>query len=108
MKSILVIGLLFVSRLYSLVVVRDKPLRKGNKTMTRKDYEKIALAIKLESLSIAKSDSDTDTAVASMDTLASIVQRLGETFAKENPRFDFDKFVTACGFTAYRPPINWL
>lgn len=65
--------------------------------MTKKDYEKIALAIKLETLCIATSNMDNVTAVASMDTLSSITHRLADTFANENPRFNRDKFVRACG-----------
>ena len=70
-----------------LVVVRDKPLRKGNKTMTRKDYQVIAQAIK-----------DTrENYYAENLAIAHVVGVLASRLKEDNPRFDVYKFVDACG-----------
>lgn len=68
--------------------------------MTRKDYEAIA-----ERLARLADKYQYD---EGRNILAEVVQDLAEEFAEENPRFDFDKFVTACGLVVSRPPINWL
>lgn len=59
--------------------------------MTRKHYAAIARVI---ALSV-----DNCTEMRDRTAILSIVHGLADTFRAENPRFDRDKFLTACGFT---------
>ena len=55
--------------------------------MTRKDYEMIAAAIE------RATHSDEPLSQAAL-----IVSELANTFKADNPRFDAEKFIRACGF----------
>jgi hypothetical protein len=68
--------------------------------VTRKDYEAIAERI---ARSVDKYQYD-----EGKNILAELVEDLAEEFAEENPRFDYDKFVTACGLVVSRPPVQFL
>jgi hypothetical protein len=57
--------------------------------MTRRDYIKIAMAIKMER-------NDTESAEVH-DTLDSLVATLVGMLSSDNDRFDEARFVTACG-----------
>jgi len=58
--------------------------------MTRKHYAAIAKVI---ARSVGNS-----TEMRERTAIASIVVGLADAFATDNPRFDRDKFLTACGF----------
>src|SRR3990167_1661587 len=65
--------------------------------MTKKDYELIAGAIKrcdwdIDALRATKSDK-----LVMRDCLKAISLELAHRLANENPRFDREKFLTACG-----------
>lgn len=62
--------------------------------MSRKDYEAIAERI---ARSADKYRHD-----AGQDIVLEIVEDLAEIFAEDNPRFNFDKFVQACGLVVCR------
>lgn len=57
--------------------------------MTRKDYELIARSIKWEISGFYGELERT--------AIASTVERLARAFAAENPRFDRERFIKACG-----------
>lgn len=69
--------------------------------MTRKDYELIAQVF-------ADLESDFNNCGSDEVSLSVVIEELARAFGKENPRFDFDKFVKACGFVVSRPPVNFL
>lgn len=58
--------------------------------MTKKDYELIALQISKQ-LTYQKASP------AICAGIKTVARELGEAFANENPRFDYDKFIQACG-----------
>jgi hypothetical protein len=58
--------------------------------MSRKDYELIALQVNKQ-LTYQKSS---PAICAGIKILA---RELGEAFANDNPQFDYDKFIKACG-----------
>jgi len=62
--------------------------RKGNKTMTRKDYELIARVF----ADLNESESEGDKV-----SLARVARELAIELWKDNERFDGDKFLKACG-----------
>lgn len=59
--------------------------------MNRKDYELIAQAIREELKSA-------EFAVAEVMAIRHVVSALAVAMRRENPRFDTDRFVRACGF----------
>lgn len=72
--------------------------------MTKKDYEAIAAIINARTVcfpnacnadSAARYEAFMD---GSRDQLQQIVRGLCEVFMRDNPRFDADKFLKACGF----------
>jgi hypothetical protein len=67
--------------------------------MTKKDYE--AIAERIARLADKYQHDE------GRNIIAEVVEDLAEEFAEENPRFDFYKFVKACGFTVSRPPVNF-
>ena len=69
--------------------------------MTKKDYELIAQVF-------ADLESDFNNCGSDAVSLSIVVEELARALGKDNPRFDEDKFVKACGFTVSRPPVNWL
>lgn len=58
--------------------------------MTRKDYEVIAKAIAEQ---VERNGGEVNDTLLSLTSLAGTLCR---EFAKENPRFDRDRFLTAC------------
>ena len=56
--------------------------------MTKKDYVLIAEAIKY-ALENERND---------ISTVRSVADRIAEKLQDDNPRFDWDRFLTACGF----------
>lgn len=58
--------------------------------MTRKDYEAIAQAIRQ-----VRNDFDYD--VMARCVITALTGDIGKVLAKDNPRFDFHRFVVACG-----------
>lgn len=60
--------------------------------MTRKDYEMIAKALKTQ-IEISRTYSEQDGEFA----VVNIAFDLIEDLAKDNPRFDKDRFLKACG-----------
>lgn len=63
--------------------------------MTKKDYEVVARAIKLESDRV-KSLGGADTGFG-LQVLRSLGQNLCNEMRADNERFNSDKFLTACG-----------
>lgn len=61
--------------------------------MTRKDYVLIAEAISAEAISAVGPLSG-----AQIATLRKLASRLANKIAADNPRFDAERFVKACGF----------
>jgi len=60
--------------------------------MTRKDYVAIA-----EALSSAKSPEDVDVFTPTCEEMRQdIIGRISRVFQADNPRFDHDRFYTAC------------
>lgn len=53
--------------------------------MSRKDYERMAQALRISQKE------------ASIDVLRTIADELAIVFKSDNPRFDKDKFMVACG-----------
>ena len=60
--------------------------------MTRKDYQRIAEAIRFH-LDMANSTGERE----AEGRLYGVIADLAETFEKDNPRFDREKFKQACG-----------
>jgi hypothetical protein len=58
--------------------------------MTKKDYIAIARAVQVQ-MHVTE-----DT--MRQATIGSVAHQLAETFAGDNPRFDRDRFLAACGF----------
>ena len=58
--------------------------------MTRKDYELIATAIRTEA-------ENTKPRSISRDTCDTIARRMADRLADDNPQFDRDRFLAACG-----------
>lgn len=54
--------------------------------MTKKDYELIAKAVNFETRSKVQKN-----------VRVNVIARLGISLQKDNPQFDYDKFVVACG-----------
>lgn len=65
--------------------------------MTRKDYELIAKVLK--GLNDGEDSPDVP--------LTLVVEEFANVLQAENDRFDFDKFVKACGLVVSRAPINY-
>jgi hypothetical protein len=63
--------------------------------MTRKDYIAIAKTIADERPYILRENKLLDREVSA--TLDSVAMNLAEMLQRDNPRFDRDKFLTACG-----------
>ena len=63
--------------------------------MTKKDYELVAREIRI------LYDPQVSTAEGRA-TLDCLIENLGEQFALENPRFDFQRFVAACKGEDYK------
>lgn len=61
---------------------------KGEEVMTRKDYRKIAGAI--------RAAREVNNANAVMDVMA-VIEAICNVLARDNPRFDREKFLAACG-----------
>lgn len=59
--------------------------------MTRKDYEAIARSVK-NTMEVTKKSLPAHAAVYS------VVQNLCEVFEQDNPRFNAERFIAACGF----------
>jgi hypothetical protein len=59
--------------------------------MTRKDYELIANAFRLANGSTKVTDYDAESA------LGLLAEILGDRLEQDNPRFDRERFLTACG-----------
>ena len=70
--------------------------------MTRKDYEKIAEAIKTYSSDIGASSEYYDEEIIKVcqDTLEGISQILASIFQADNPKFQIGRFLNACGIKA--------
>ena len=60
--------------------------------MTRKDYVAIARALN-EQVSFVTTEN-------ARYVLAAVMQHTADVFAADNPRFDRDRFMAACGFWA--------
>jgi len=64
--------------------------------MTKKDYEKMAAA--LAKFDHSPIDHDTDPYVVGRRIgISDAIYALSEVFRKDNPRFDQDRFLAACG-----------
>lgn len=63
--------------------------------MTRKDYELIADALNETRLTLPNDDGSAN---APRHTLYTAAITIGSRLAKDNPRFDLERFLTACGF----------
>lgn len=64
--------------------------------MTRKDYETLARVILGERAFIA-GEYDLPEAMRQWEVTARVAVRMAEVLAHTNPRFDRDRFLTACG-----------
>lgn len=65
--------------------------------MTRKDYETIAAAIRSIHKDAAEFYADDDDRqFVAINAINATAESLSEALAKENPRFDQDKFMNAC------------
>ena len=60
--------------------------------MTRKDYVKLASAVHQ-----AHRDTDSDGSTVTPAAIASVAYKLAAILATDNPRFDRDRFLRACG-----------
>lgn len=61
--------------------------------MTRKDYELIASGFRY-----SKDSADLGAAPDFVDGIEDAARRISELLARDNPRFDRDRFLAACGF----------
>jgi hypothetical protein len=72
--------------------VRKSPIKKqGGKVMTRKDYELIAKAI------ASMQDAYTGDDWTINGAMYPFARQIADALEAENPKFDFDKFMKACG-----------
>lgn len=69
--------------------------------MTRKDYKLIAEAIKIALDSIGCGDSQEEFNVWH-SAIGSVAHGIAMSFAEDNPRFDQERFLDACGITSPR------
>lgn len=65
--------------------------------MTKKDYELIARVLK--GLNNGEDNPEV--------SFTLVVEEFANVLSAENDRFDFDKFVKACGLVATIPPVNY-
>jgi hypothetical protein len=68
--------------------------------MTRKDYEIIAAAIKATQDRIIETTAGAVVAQEQLRGVRRTAAHLADALAKENPRFDAGRFLTACGYGA--------
>ena len=69
--------------------------RKGTK-VTRKDYERIASALRSYSEEIEANPSTLGAGIIRRDTIDDIVEMLVDIFTEDNPRFTPQRFRQAC------------
>ena len=67
----------------------------GDKNMTRKDYRRIAKVIRGIVDNMRRVDAEDAYRMSEVRRLARL---LGESFAEENPKFNYSNFMEACGF----------
>lgn len=65
--------------------------------MTRKHYETIAAAIKAQATT-ARNCYPTQERNATLDALGGVADTIAHVCRQDNPRFDYMRFMTACGF----------
>jgi hypothetical protein len=65
--------------------------------MTRKDYELIASALRSSRLHLPSND---ERQAGAKDQWETTVEEVADDLERENPRFDRNKFLTACGLEA--------
>lgn len=62
--------------------------------MTKKDYIKLAETLKKSSYVL-----EPGTSIQAFSMFREVCNNLCETLTQDNPAFDRDRFLTACGFT---------
>lgn len=67
--------------------------------MTRKHFEKVASVLAIRVQRIRENDiSSPEAKVAKSQEVYAIANALADAFSTENPRFDRQRFLIACGF----------
>lgn len=70
--------------------------------MSRKHYEHIAAAIKRQVELIRIQVADSDSAHIAEEIAEDLANDVANQFEADNPNFDRDRFLAACGFTTKR------
>ena len=72
--------------------IQNQTIRKVKDTMHKQDYIKIAATLK-------ENHPTVDNSMQALSVWNVIVLDFADMLAKDNPRFDRERFLTACGYT---------